>query len=125
MTLAVVRAEQRFSATELSTEVVDGRALPLHTHYSCPTCGQGVRFNRSDLEAAASSTNLEQQDAERMQREAAGLDVDPQRFLDWYCTGCGGARRVYCKAWAGGRHGDHGVQLGWVLEARAASNGAP
>lgn len=117
MTIQVVTAAQRFTSIELSTELVDGRALPLTTSHSCPACGQDVGFRRSDLEAADRSTRLRLPDAERIDTLAVEHELASHVFLDWYCPGCGAPRRVYCERWVGGRHGDHGVRLLAVFEA--------
>jgi hypothetical protein len=118
--ISVVPASQRFSATSLSTEIVDGRALASFALYECPTCEHGIRFKRDDLEQAAEVTVLSQTDASAMDSAARLRDVRGA-FLDWYCQGCHAPRRVYCRPWAGGRHGDHGVEVQWVLEAASGA----
>lgn len=118
MNIDAVDAETRFDNTAFSNEIVDGRALPLTTTYTCPRCAERVGFNKSDFER-------------RAQRQVSNLSPSIQRsfndwasqhsqagnpFLDWACPGCALAVRVYARPWAGGRHGDSGINLAVVLE---------
>lgn len=119
MKIEAVDAEARFDNTAFSNEIIDGRALPLTAAYTCPQCGEQVGFQKRDFE-------------HRAERQVSNLSVSIQRsfnewasqngqagnpFLDWACPGCGLAVRVYARPWAGGRHGDSGVDLAVVLEA--------
>lgn len=115
--IAVLAATERLSSTALSNEVLDGHTPSMFTYYECPRCGHGIRFSRQDLENATGGTVLRPTDAAAMDRAAMAKNVPGRSFLDWYCQGCGAPRRVYCQPWAGGRHGDHGVHVEWILEA--------
>lgn len=46
--------------------------------------------------------------------EIAGIETC--EYLDWYCPKCRLPARVYFKQWAGGRHGDTGINIITVIE---------
>ncbi len=115
----VVDAADRFSSIKLSTRVEDGEGASLDTLYSCPSCEQGVRFSRSSLEQARSTTCLEAPDADTVDRVADVHGLAPLAFVDWYCAGCRMPRRAYFSRLMGGQQGDHGVLLSCVVEVVA------
>jgi rubredoxin len=118
MKLEVVNVERRFDQTAFSTEIIDGRALSLTATYTCPRCAERVAFSKENFErrAASQRSNLEAT-LQRLLNEWASRNGEAGHpFLDWRCPGCGLATRVYAQPWAGGRHGDSGVNLTSVLE---------
>lgn len=122
MKLDAVSADRRFDQTAFSNEVVDGRALPLITTYTCPRCSERVGFSKQNFEERADSqkSNLDAGLQRAFDDCALRHGEEGKPFLDWRCPGCALAVRVYAHAWAGGRHGDAGVDLTLVLEAQDA-----
>jgi rubredoxin len=120
MNVQSVAAPDRFDSTELSTEVVDGRSRPLHVRYTCPTCQEQVVFSRMDFETRGrhSSSNLSPDHAAAVSEAAAASGLGGEYYLDWYCPKCHLASRAYFRTWAGGRHGDSGIEIARVLELR-------
>ena len=118
MKIDAVVAEARFDNTAFSNEIIDGRALPLTAAYKCPRCGERVGFNKRDFEDRAQRqlSNLSPS-VQLLFNEWASKNGQAGRpFLDWACPGCPLTVRVYAHPWAGGRHGDSGVDLTVVLE---------
>lgn len=118
MKIRFVPADERFDQTAFSNEVVHGEVLGIHTLWRCPRCPQQVRFSKEQFEVRArqrvSNLDVPMRAAFDAWAERHGEASAP--FLDWVCPGCGMASRVYVHPWAGGRHGDAGVNLGTVLE---------
>ncbi|MDP3936782.1 MAG: hypothetical protein Q8R92_01445 [Deltaproteobacteria bacterium] len=119
MKLEAVRAGLRFDQTAFSNEIINGRALSLTAGYTCPRCARQVGFLKENFEQRAprqiSNLSLEVQRAFNEWAAQNGEAGNP--FLDWECPGCSLSVRVYALRWAGGRHGDSGVNLTMVLEA--------
>jgi hypothetical protein len=108
----------RFDNTSVSNEIFEGQALSMYAHYTCPTCGQGIRFNKQDLEHRSTlrSSTLPPDVGARIDVLAAVEGLSHAEFLDWECPGCRLAVRVYVQKWAGGRHGDSGANIVAVIE---------
>jgi len=119
MRINVVDADARFDNAAFSNVTVNGRALGLTASYTCPRCGERIGFNRRDFEHRAERqvSNLPSSTQRLFNEWASQNGRAGKPFLDWVCPGCGLAVRVYAQPWAGGRHGDHGVDLAVVLEA--------
>ena len=124
MNIEVTPAASRFDRTAFSNESVAGQALPLTATYTCPRCGERVGFTKSNLEdrARQQASNLRHSVQRSFNQWASENNRVGNPFLDWACPGCGLAVRVYARAWAGGRHGDSGVDLDVVLEAEQAAH---
>lgn len=109
-----VQAADRFDNTEFSNEVVDGRALPIYSAYTCPGCATRIGFFQDG--ARRRRTNLASDLAKQFDEFARKEALDTEDYLDWICPKCRLAARVYVRFWAGGRHGDCGMTLLSVIE---------
>ena len=120
MKLEAVSADSRFDQTGFSNEVIDGRALSLTTTYTCPSCSERVAFTKENFEQRARRqvSNLTPHLQRPLNEWASQNGEAGNPFLDWLCPGCALAIRVYAHPWAGGPHGDSGVELTVVLEVR-------
>ena len=119
MKIASVKATERFDNTEFSNQIVDGSALSIYTAYTCPNCEEQVGFQKRNFEDAVKQrrTNLAPDIAKHFDEFAREHVARADHYLDWICPGCGLSVRVYLQVWAGGRHGDSGVDLVTVIEA--------
>ena len=119
MGIEAVQADARFDNTAFSNVIIDGKALPLTATYTCPRCGEQVGFTKQNLEHRAERqlSNHSPQLQRLFNAWATQNGQAGSPFLDWSCPGCQLAVRVYVHPWAGGRHGDAGVDLAVVLEA--------
>jgi rubredoxin len=116
----MVKAEERFDNIAFSTELVEGMASSLHTVYVCPQCEEKIAFQKRNFECSLSKTHRSNLTIEVASCFDAFAQENLKRdspFLDWICPGCGTAARVYVEFWAGGRHGDSGINLLTVIEA--------
>ncbi len=113
-----VPASERFDETALDDVVEDGNAGPLYTRYTCPSCNGQVAFSRVDFESRGlrETSNLTPEHSAALTALAHLANFASNEYLDWYCPGCKMATRVYFQRWAGGRHGDSGVELLVVVE---------
>ncbi len=117
--IASVKATERFDNTEFSNQIVDGTALSVYAAYTCPSCEERIGFQKRNFEDAANQnrTNLAPDMAKRFDEFARQHLAGKDHYLDWVCPSCGLSVRVYLQVWAGGRHGDSGVNLVTVIEA--------
>ena len=115
----LIQPAVRFDNTAFSNAIDDdGQVRSIYANYTCPRCRAGVVFTKTDFEdrVATRRSNLSEPIAAAMDRCAAENGLASRPFLDWECPGCGMAVRAYAQRWAGGRHGDHGLNLVAVLE---------
>jgi hypothetical protein len=112
-------ADERFSETHLTSEFGESSG-PLYTQYTCPQCRRALNFTRNDFENRGrhKTTNLPSECAADISLAALDLGLDQKAYLDWACPGCQLPARVYFSGWAGGRHGDGGIDLITVVEIR-------
>ena len=122
MNVQAVAPQLRFDQVAFSNEIVHGEAPGLSTTWRCPRCPEAVKFSKADFEerAARRISNLPEVHQRAFDEWARRHGESENPFLDWICPGCGLGLRVYAHPWAGGRFGDHGVNLGMVLEADPA-----
>lgn len=88
------------------------------SEYKC-NCGQTVAFNFRNLQKHSFSNFTNLQTADILQIEALIDDTITSKinsFLDFYCPKCKKPVRLYFYSWAGGRHGEHGYQIKFVIE---------
>jgi len=118
MSAIQVNAAERFDEVALSTEILDGRVSPLHTIYTCPSCREKVSFSRVDFESRGrrETSNLTAEHSAIIAALAQTSGVGADEYLDWYCPKCRLPARAYFRRWAGGRHGDSGVNIITVVE---------
>ena len=113
-----VSATERFDEVSMSTEILEGRVTPLHTLYTCPQCGEKVSFSRTDFESRGrrQTSNLSEVHSSAISALAQETGFGADEYLDWYCPTCRLPTRAYFRQWAGGRHGDSGVDIISVVE---------
>ena len=113
MTAVQVNATERFNEISLSTEILDGRATPFHTLYTCPKCAEKVSFSRTDFESRGrhQTSNLSEVLSFAISAFAQESGIGADEYLDWYCPKCRLPTRAYFRQWAGGRHGDSGIDI--------------
>jgi hypothetical protein len=121
MKIEWIEPSARFDITSFSNTVVDGMAGALSTAYECPRCGTKVGFSKDNFEvrAARRVTSLRVETAAALDEAASARGIETDNYLDWSCALCGLATRAYARGWAGGRHGDHGVDIIAVAEVAA------
>lgn len=109
---------ERFDNTEFSNEISDGKSTPLFSTYTCPACGEKTGFTKKNFEERAwlKFSNLSEEHSEMFNKYVTEKEWARLNYLDWYCPGCELPVRVYVENWAGGRHGDAGVDIKYVLE---------
>lgn len=121
MEVTCVKAAERFDNVELDNAVdwLDKTAKSIYAIYTCPRCGEKIRFQKDDFQKAWTRhdwTNLPQDVARSFDQYAHEHGLDSKHYLDWQCPKCNLAARVLVEPWAGGRHGDAGFDLHSVLE---------
>jgi hypothetical protein len=122
MNIKAVDPALRFEVTGLGNDVAWGDAGwesgPLYTKYVCAGCKEGVVFSKADLidGCRRPATNLTPTIASQFDACSASNGIKENGFLDWLCPQCHLARRIYVRPWAGGHHGDSGVQIVALLE---------
>jgi hypothetical protein len=118
MQIKISDAKLRFDNTHFSNEVVDGRALPIFATYTCPQCGEKLGFEKSHFEVRSrlKVSNLAPDIDHIFSRYEKSKKIKHTGFLDWSCPKCFLPVRVYVLHWAGGRHGDAGVDITVVTE---------
>jgi len=84
----------------------------------CPTCNKSVHIKMRDLKEAHSSnySKLKEQDREDVLRMI--VDSSPTLAvsnLDYYCPFCTSITSVLFEFWAGGRHGEFGFELKYII----------
>ncbi len=118
MNLTQVSATERFDEVILDNVVEDGRATSFYTCYTCPSCQEKLRFTRADFESRGRRTtsNLSPELSLAFTALASSTKFADSEYLDWHCPGCKMSVRLYFQQWAGGRHGDSGVELQTIIE---------
>lgn len=89
-----------------------------NSEYLC-NCGQAITFSYRSLQkhSFSSFTNLKSADVLQIQSIADDrIRSETNSFLDFYCPGCNKPVRFYYLSWAGGRHGEYGYCIKFVVE---------
>lgn len=115
--IAIINLEERLSSTGFSSEVVDGQALSIYSYYTC-TCGQKIRFDEGNLKKAEKNPKSCIEESEQSAIEATASEFLDRNdsFLDFFCPACRKPVRLYFQPWAGGRHGDSGIEWRFIVE---------
>ncbi|MBF0595195.1 MAG: hypothetical protein HQL22_09530 [Candidatus Omnitrophica bacterium] len=119
MQIKICNAAERFNNISFSNEVTTGMSMSVFSTYTCPQCAEKIGFTKDHFEKR-SKLNFSNLSSEyRLEFDAweKKNKMGENYYLDWHCPKCNLAARVYIKFWAGGRHGDAGVNLLQVLEA--------
>ncbi len=85
--------------------------------YLCK-CGQTVAINFRNLQKHSQSdfTNLKKEDAGQIKQLAESIKEQTDSFIDFYCPQCKRPVRIYYYSWAGGRHGEYGFRLKYIIQ---------
>jgi hypothetical protein len=115
--MELIKATDKFEKTEYSN-YEDWETYP-NSIYICQECDEKVLFSLKNLEKHSLSdfTNLSSTDAQEFDQFIENRDLDgANSFIDFYCPKCKSPVRIYYVAWAGGRHGEAGFILKYVVE---------
>ncbi|RJQ69337.1 MAG: hypothetical protein C4519_21755 [Desulfobacteraceae bacterium] len=85
------------------------------TTYKCSKCDEVVTFCFKDFDKHSFSkhTNLTEKEALEIEETVKGGEFNGSNsFLDFHCPRC---NRPY-QAWAGGRHGEAGHEIQYIIE---------
>ena len=84
--------------------------------YCCDKCEQIVSIDFKSLTKHQFSnfTNFDISDKQIF--EALHKPADTNSFLDFYCPSCKRPVRIYYESWAGGRHGEAGHVIKYVID---------
>lgn len=88
---------------------------------NCPNCGNGLKINMNDLKRHQNShhSNLNKDDNDLVTKIVT--DSAPtltNSFLDYYCPNCNAATRIMYDFWTGGRHGEYGFELKYIVNIK-------
>ncbi|MFH0728257.1 MAG: hypothetical protein V2B19_18200 [Pseudomonadota bacterium] len=117
--MKTVPAEERLGKVEYNN-YSDWDTYP-RSVYECPFCQKGLSVSFKDLEKHSLSeyTNLSEDTAKEIDNFANTLNKGTANsFLDFLCQGCHRPVRIYYTAWAGGRHGEAGFQINFIIESK-------
>src|SRR5262245_43991576 len=110
-------ARERLTKVEFNN-LEDWQTYPT-ADYNCDKCGEkvGVELKDFDKHQFSTHSNLKQQDSVEVEGFRAKTNLEKTNsFLDFYCPGCGRPVRIYFDAWAGGKHGEAGHTLKYVID---------
>lgn len=118
MEIKFSNSSERFDNIHFSNEIIDGQSFPLFTTYTCPICKEKIDFTKKNFEERTLKkfSNLSIEHQKTFDKYAKDKIFNNLEFLDWYCPQCKLPVRVYAQHWAGGNHGDGGVNIINVLE---------
>ncbi len=88
------------------------------SEYTC-NCGQSVilTFRNFRKHSFSNFTNLEKGDVAKIEALVDNrITSETNSFLDFYCPKCKKPIRFYFFSWAGGKHGQHGFQIKYIIE---------
>ena len=97
---------------------IDDWEIYPEAQYTCG-CGESVFFNLRNLSKHSRSdfTNLRQEDVLEIENIINDtVRTETNSFLDFYCPGCKRPVRFYYLSWAGGRHGEYGYRIKYVVD---------
>ncbi len=86
--------------------------------YTCG-CGESVFFNFRHFRKHSRSefSNLRHEDVLEIENVINDMvRTETNSFLDFYCPGCKRPVRFYYLSWAGGRHGEYGYRIKYVVD---------
>ena len=88
------------------------------SEYKC-RCGQSISFNFRNIQKHSYSdfTNLRKEDVMQIEHLIdETIKAETNSFLDFYCPGCKKPVRFYFLSWAGGRQGENGCHIKFVVD---------
>ena len=110
-------ANQKLNKTEFNNQV-DWETYPT-ADYCCDKCNQGVSFNFTHFNTHQRSafSNFKENDKSAFDLFASTNNLEPTNsFLDFYCPTCKAPVRIYYDTWAGGKHGEHGFSIKYIVD---------
>lgn len=109
-------ASEKLNKTEFNS-YEDWETYPA-ANYTCENCNQVVSIDFKSLTKHQYSnfSNFNENDKKAFltYADSNGL-TKTNSFLDFYCPGCKYPVRVYYDSWAGGRHGEVGYSIKYVV----------
>src|SRR5258705_13739309 len=87
--------------------------------YICDACKQTVSFDFNSLAKHQFSdfTNFTDVDKNAFKRYTETNElIRTNSFLDFYCPTCKRPVRLYYNSWAGGRHGESGYSIKFIVD---------
>ena len=86
--------------------------------YHCTNCNQEVAISFKNLSKHHNSnfSNFSQEDMDAfglLEKENPAIKTDS--FLDFYCPKCKRPVRIYYNMWAGGKHGEFGFSIKFIV----------
>lgn len=113
--MKIYTAEQVLDKTEFNN-LVDWKAYPT-ADYCCDKCNQVVSIDFKSLNKHQFSdfSNLEAVDKETCMVLEATFPTT-NSFLDFYCPKCRRPVRIYYDSWAGGKHGEAGHSIKYIIQ---------
>ena len=88
------------------------------SEYKC-NCGQTITFSFRNLQKHSflNYSNLQAADISQIETLVNDtINSETNSFLDFYCPKCKKPVRFYFLSWAGGRHGEYGYRIKFVIE---------
>lgn len=109
-------ATEIFTKTEFNNQE-DWETYPT-ADYCCDQCKQTVSIDFKSLTKHQFSdfSNLNATDKKEFELfETTNKPIDTNSFLDFYCPTCKRPVRIYYNSWAGGRHGEVGYAIKFLI----------
>lgn len=110
-------ANQKLNKTEFNNQT-DWETYPT-ADYCCDKCNETVSFNLADLTKHQFSpfSNFTEKDKEVFNLFIATNKLEPTNSsLDFYRPTCKRPVRVYYDSWAGGRNGEQGFSIKYIVD---------
>ena len=114
--MKVQKAEGLLSKTSFNNQE-DWMTYP-QSIYTCTICEEKVSITFKDLDNhfKSSKTNLTDKDNFIVSELAILNQLTEISFLYFYCPNCKRPVRVYYESWAGGKHGEAGYTINYIVE---------
>ena len=109
-------AEEKLNKIEFNS-YEDWGTYPL-ADYTCEKCKQviSIDFNSLTKHQFSDFSNFTENDKEAFQTYAILHELPKTNsFLDFYCPGCKHPVHIHYDSWAGGRHGESGYSIKYVV----------
>jgi hypothetical protein len=116
-TMMTQSANEKLNKTEFNNQE-DWETYPT-ADYCCEKCNQKISFNFANLtkHQFSSFSNLNNIDQKAFDSFVSINKLEPTNsFLDFYCPNCERPVRICYDSWAGGKHGEYGFSIKYILD---------